>query len=110
MTGLAEALRLELGPKGVHVGVVHLGFTEHDPDKRILAADGALVRPDRPAHTTQADAARAIMDLLRRRQRRKVMSPVGKLAWIAHRLSPAAVEWAIDKAASGRWGAYERFS
>lgn len=110
LTGLAESLRLELGPRGVHVGVVHLGFTEHDPEKRILAADGELVLPDRPAHVTQADAARAIVRLVMRRSRRTVMTPVGKLAWFAHQLSPVAVEWAITQARSGRWGTYERFS
>ena len=46
LSALCESLRLELGPKGVHVGVVHLGFTEHDPEKRILAADGTPVPPD----------------------------------------------------------------
>ena len=110
LTGLAESLRLELGPQGVHVGVVHLGYTEHDPEKRILAADGALVLPDRPAHVTQADAARAIMTLLQHRRRRAVMTPIGKLAWLAHQLSPSAVEWAITRARSGRWGTYQRFS
>ena len=48
LSGLAESLRLELIPEGVHVGVVYLGFTEHDPEKRILMADGSQEHPGRP--------------------------------------------------------------
>ena len=57
LTGLAESMRIELAGTGVHVGVVYLGFTEHDPEKRILSKDGTPVLPDRPAHNSQASAA-----------------------------------------------------
>ncbi len=110
LTGLAESLRIELAAAGVHVGVIYLGFTEHDPQKRILAADGSPVPPDRPAHHSQDEAAGLILDMMRRRRRELVMTPVGQLGRWVHRLSPGLVERAIRWARSSRWGLYEKFS
>lgn len=110
LTGLCESLRLELGPQGVHCGVVYLGFTEHDPEKRILAADGSLVLPDRPAHHTQAYAGGLILDLIERRKREIIMTPIGRLGGVVHRLSPAFVEWAILRAQASQWKVFKQFS
>ena len=110
LTGLAESLRLELGPRGVHVGVVYLGFTEHDPEKRILAADGSLVPPDRPAHHTQDFAAQKILQLMERRKRQIVMTPAGTLGWLIYRLSPGIVERAVLFAQSSSLGVFQKFS
>lgn len=110
LTGLCESLRLELGPQGVHCGVVYLGFTEHDPEKRILAADGSLVLPDRPAHHTQAYAAGLILDLIERRKSKIIMTPVGQLGSVVHRMSPAFVEWAILRAQASEWKMFQQFS
>ena len=110
LTGLCESLRLELQPRGVHLGVVYLGFTEHDPEKRILAADGSLVPPDRPAHHPQSLAAGLILKMIEKRKRRLIMTPIGKLGWIAYRISPSLVERAVLWAQSSRLGIYERFS
>lgn len=93
MNGLAESLRLELD--GVHVGVAHLGFTEHDPEKRILAADGSGVLPDRPGHHTQARAAELIIEMIVKRKKRVVLTPVGKAGALAYRVSPGLVMWAV---------------
>ena len=93
LNGFAESLRLELD--GVHVGVAHLGFTEHDPEKRILAADGSGVLPDRPAHHTQARAAELILEMIAKRKNRVVLTPVGKAGALAYRVSPGLVMWAI---------------
>jgi dihydroflavonol-4-reductase len=110
LTGLAESLRIELAPLGLHVGVVYLGFTEHDPEKRILAADGSAVLPDRPAHHTQAGAADQIVDLLVKRKSYIVMTPIGKLGAAIYRLSPTLVEKAMIWAMTSSWGIYKRFS
>ena len=110
LTGLCESLRLEVGPRGVHAGVVYLGYTEHDPEKRILAADGSLVPPDRPAHHPQSLAARLILEMIERRKRRLIMTPIGKLGWAVYRISPWLVERAVLWAQSSKIGIYERFS
>ena len=107
LTALAESLRLELTADGVHVGLVYLGFTEHDPEKRILGADGSRVLPDRPAHHTQAEAADMILDMVRRRRRQLVMTPLGRLVQSA----PAAViEKTILFAQKHDLAIYRRFS
>lgn len=110
LSGLTESLRLELIPQGVHVGIVYLGFTEHDPEKRILAADGALAPPDRPAHHTQAFAADLIVKMLAKRKRQLIMTPAGSLGAAVYRLSPGFLEWLILKAQAGQWAIYKRFS
>lgn len=110
LTGFAESLRIELIPKGVHVGVVYLGFTEHDPEKRILAADGALVPPDRPAHHSQAHAAGLVVKMLEKREKQLIMTPIGVLGWLIYRLSPTVVEKAILWAQSSQWGIFKKFS
>lgn len=110
LTGFSESLRLELSSSGVHVGVVHLGFTEHDPEKRILDADGSLVLPDRPAHQTQAQAAVDIVRMITKRKRKVVLTPIGKLGAIAYRISPTLVEKAILKAQGSSWRIFKNFS
>lgn len=110
LTGLCESLRLELIPKGVHVGIVYLGFTEHDPEKRILAANGDPVLPDRPAHHTQAQAADRIVRMLRKRKKQLIMTPIGNFGWLAYRLSPRLVERAVLWAQASKLGLYKRFS
>jgi len=110
LTGLAESMRLELIPKGVHIGVVYLGFTEHDPEKRLIAADGSLLPPDRPAHHTQAQAAKLIIKMVEKRKKQLIMTPAGSIGWLMYRLSPTIVEKAILMAMSGEWGIYKRFS
>lgn len=110
LTGLCESLRLELTPQGVHVGIIYLGFTEHDPEKRILAADGSLVPPDRPAHHSQAHAAGLILNMLEKRKSRLIMTPIGHVGWLIYRLSPGLVERVILWAQSSQWGIFKRFS
>jgi NAD(P)-dependent dehydrogenase (short-subunit alcohol dehydrogenase family) len=110
LTGFTESLRLELLPKGVNVGVVYLGFTEHDPEKRIIAADGELVLPDRPAHHSQADAAKLIVRMLERRKKQVVMTPVGVLGSVVYRISPGFIEKAVLWAKSSQLGIAKRFS
>jgi len=110
LTGFAESLRIELIPKGVHVGVVYLGFTEHDPEKRILAADGALVPPDRPSHHSQAQAACLIVKMLEKRKKQQIMTPIGVLGWFIYRLSPSIIERAILFAQSSQSGIFQKFS
>jgi NAD(P)-dependent dehydrogenase (short-subunit alcohol dehydrogenase family) len=110
LTGLCESLRLELIPKGVHVGIVYLGYTEHDPEKRILSANGDPVLPDRPAHHTQAQAADRIIRMLEKRKKHLIMTPIGNFGWLAYRLSPGLVERAVLWAQASKIGLYRRFS
>jgi hypothetical protein len=94
----------------VHVGIVYLGYTEHDPEKRILAANGDPVLPERPAHHTQAQAAEQIFQMLTKRKKQLIMTPIGTLGWLVYRLSPGLVERAVLWARASDLGIYRRFS
>ncbi len=94
LRGFADALRCEIGPSGAHVGVVYVGFTENDPEKKVVSADGGAIPPG-PAHMTQEQVAREFAELIRHRRSRAVLSPIGKLAEFAGRLSPDIVGDAI---------------
>lgn len=91
LTNLAHTLRLELTGTGVQVGVVHIGFTQNDPDKRVLDAGGNPVpvayRPSRWQHT-QAQVAERILRHVRHRRRRTVVSALGMLILCVHTAFP----------------------
>jgi short-subunit dehydrogenase len=95
LRGFADSLRCELAPDGVHVGVVYVGFTENDPEKTVIGSGGTRISPGRPAHVTQADTAKKIADMIQRRNREAILSPIGMFAAAASRISPSAVETAI---------------
>ena len=110
LVGLAEALRIELAADRVHVGIAYLGFTEHDPEKRILGADGGPLLPDRPAHHTQPQAAEAMIEMIRKRREAAVLTPIGKVGAGAYRLSPRFVSWAIKRAQTSNLKVFRQFS
>ncbi|WP_223649835.1 SDR family oxidoreductase [Hymenobacter psoromatis] len=98
LANLAHTLRLELATTGVHVGVVHIGFTQNDPDKRVLDAAG---RPVPIAHRplrwqkSQAQVAAIILRHVRRRRRRTVISALGRLILVVHALLPRLGDWVV---------------
>ncbi len=95
LAGFADSIRCELAPDGVHVGVIYVGFTENDPEKKVIGAGGEGISPDRPAHMTQAQVANEICRVVEHRKRNAVLSPIGKLAGFAAWLSPDLVEQII---------------
>jgi len=110
LKGLTESLRIELAQSGLHVGIVYLGYTEHDPEKRILSADGTPHLPDRPAHHTQDFAARLIIKLIEKRRRQIIMTPIGNIGAYVYRFFPALVERAVIFAQTSNLSIYRKFS
>ncbi|SET48133.1 SDR family oxidoreductase [Hymenobacter actinosclerus] len=98
LTNLAHTLRLELDGTGVHFGVVHIGFTENDDDKRVLDAAGQPVpiayRKPR-WQKTQAEVAAIIVRHIRRRRQRTVISALGWLIAIVHTNLPRLGDWVV---------------
>jgi dehydrogenase/reductase SDR family protein 7B len=92
LRSLAESLRLELAPAGVHVGVVSPGFTPTEASKTVLRGDGSTRPIDRPAHDTPQGVARQTLRLVERRQREAVLTPLGKATTVLQRLSPSLVD------------------
>ena len=98
MSNLAHTLRLELDHTGVQFGVVHIGFTQNDPEKRVLDADGRPVpiahRPPR-WQKSQAQVAAIIMRHIRRRRNRTVISFLGRLIAVVHTHFPRIGDWVV---------------
>ncbi len=98
VANLAHTLRLELAHTGIHFGVVHIGFTQNDVDKRVLDADGQPVpiahRPPR-WQKTQVQVAGIILRHIRRRRQRTVISALGRLIVLVHTYLPRLGDWIV---------------
>ncbi|HUX11767.1 MAG TPA: SDR family oxidoreductase [Spirochaetia bacterium] len=101
LTGLAQSLDAELAGSGVHVGLIFLGFTENDPDKSILAADGREIIVKRRHQMSQSQAAQEIVKLTVRRRRQRVLTPPGRLLYLAAHVAPVLVR-AVLRRSGGR--------
>jgi NAD(P)-dependent dehydrogenase (short-subunit alcohol dehydrogenase family) len=98
LRSLAESLRLELKPYGIHVGVIVPGFTTTDPAKTVMKGDGTPRAINRPPHDTPEGVARGIARLIEKRERERVLTPLGKATTILQRISPSL----LDRILSGR--------
>lgn len=91
LTNLTHTLNLELYETGIRFGVVHLGFTQNDIDKRVLDATGQAVpiayRNPR-LQMSQSEVARAILKHIRRRRAKTVLTPTGFLISFMTRYFP----------------------
>ena len=98
VANLAHTLQLELADTGIHFGVVHIGFTQNDPEKRVLAANGQPVpiahRPPR-WQKSQAEVAAIILQHIRKRRRRTVISALGLLIVVVHTYLPRLGDWIV---------------
>ncbi len=98
LTALAQSLRIELEPAGVHVGIAYVGFTRNDADKRVFDSEGRLV-PVAPREgrlqQTQEEVAQALVRMAHKRQRRAVLSTLGKMLWVLNALSPTLAEHGV---------------
>jgi NAD(P)-dependent dehydrogenase (short-subunit alcohol dehydrogenase family) len=98
VANLAHTLRLELAHTGIHFGVVHIGFTQNDPDKRVLDANGQSVpiahRPPR-WQKTQAEVAHIILQHIQRRRQRTIISALGRLIVLVHNFLPRLGDWIV---------------
>ncbi|MBN8825420.1 MULTISPECIES: SDR family oxidoreductase [unclassified Spirosoma] len=98
VANLAHTLRLELAHTGIQIGVVHIGFTQNDLDKRVLNATGQPVpiahRPPR-WQKSQSEVARIILNHVRRRRQRTVISALGILIVLVHTHLPRLGDWIV---------------
>lgn len=94
LTALAQSLKIEMANSGVHIGIVHVGFTKNDDEKRVLNASGELIpvasRPDY-LQQTQEQVAKAVLSTIRKRRFKVVLTFVGKLNAFAVRFFPGLV-------------------
>ena len=94
LTALAQSLKIEMASSGVHIGIVHVGFTQNDAEKRVLNATGDLVPvASRPAYLqqTQEQVAKAVLSTIRNRKFKVILSLVGKINAFVVRFFPGLV-------------------
>lgn len=99
LQGLAQSLRAEWAGHGIHVGLVYLGFTENDPEKTILTADGRAVHHQRQAQLTQAEAATAVLQNLRKRRKTSILTLAGKFLVFIQACLPGLADWVVNRSA-----------
>ena len=94
-TALAESLRAELYQKGTHVGIIYVGITKNDPEKRIIFSDGSwksLPERNHPFAATQDRVAKAVVRAMDRKQFKTVVEWSGKVYYLVSRFVP----WLLD--------------
>jgi NAD(P)-dependent dehydrogenase (short-subunit alcohol dehydrogenase family) len=96
LRSLAESLRVELKPHGIHVGVICPGFTTTDAAKTVLKGDGTLRPIDRPPHDTPEGVARGICRLIEKRERERVLTPLGMATGLVQRISPRILDRILE--------------
>ena len=98
LTAYTESLRAEVSSKGVHIGIIYVGFTENDPKKVIYSADGSLIplSKRKNAHTQQ-DVARYMLKMIKRRKKRMVLTPLGHFSSFLYRFFPNLSDWIIAR-------------
>lgn len=99
LTAIAQSMRTELAGSGIHVGVLHVGITQHDADKAIFAVDGAdFPLAPRPGAVSQERVARAACRMIRRRRNRMVLTPAGHLLALFVRFAPRLLSIVLRRA------------
>jgi len=95
LTALVQSLRIEYRYSGIHFGIIYLGFTENDPDKRIMKPDGnfEILKP-RPSKFTQSreKVADKIMQFIKSRKAKQVLSTIGKLQSFLLLVAPGMID------------------
>ena len=98
LKAIAESLRVEEARNKIHAGLVYVGFTENEPDKETISANGSLVPLKSRAYSKVqpvGQVAKAIVKNIERRRKITVLSPVGKLNYFTQRFLPGIGEWVI---------------
>lgn len=95
---LSEALRIELWDYGIHVGIAFVGFTQNDPNKKILDVDGSLVYLPKRTNmklATQESVAQSIRKMIEKRTNRITLTGLGNLANFTIRYLPKLSSWLL---------------
>jgi NAD(P)-dependent dehydrogenase (short-subunit alcohol dehydrogenase family) len=95
LTALAQALRTELHGSGVHIGIIMVGFTDFDEDKRVTDASGALIPISRKSHQTREQVSRIVLRTVKKRKFLVVLTTLGRITMLMQRFCPVIVEWIV---------------
>jgi dehydrogenase/reductase SDR family protein 7B len=82
LRAIAESLRIEEKKNDIHVGLIYVGYTENDPGKETIAADGSkiILNPRKGKGVqTKESVAKAVIKNISNRKFISVLTPIGKL-------------------------------
>lgn len=100
LTALARAMQIEFSKKELHTGIIYVGFTENEPDKKILYPDGKyrqiLSRSQKTAK--REEVALSIARAIYKKKKVLTLTAVGKLQAVCLRLCPFVVYMILKKA------------
>jgi len=95
LRALAESIRIEEAGNKLHVGLIFVGYTENDPEKETIAADGSKIKL-KPrigkGVQTKESVAKAVIKNIQKRKFITVLTPIGKLNAFMQALFPSLVE------------------
>ncbi len=95
LTALQQSLRAEEGPRGVTASLVHLAFTENDPEKTVLGADGRPFQHHRRWSMTQQRAATALLKAVATGKERTVLTAQGRALVWGQCWFPGLLDWFV---------------
>jgi short-subunit dehydrogenase len=95
LRAIAESLRIEEKKHDIHVGLIYVGYTENDPGKETIAADGSKIllnpRKGRGVQTKES-VAKAVIKNISKRKFITVLTWIGKLNAFLQPKFPMLVE------------------
>ena len=95
LRAIAESIRIEEVKSNIHVGLIYVGITEIEKDKKTIAADGSLITlQDRSQFNVQSlnHVAHAIINNVKKRKFRTVLTKMGWLNAVLQPIAPDLVE------------------
>jgi short-subunit dehydrogenase len=98
LRGIADSIRIEEKHSNIHVGLIYVGITENEDDKKVMTTDGSFI--NLKEHSifriqTLNSVAKAILKNIQKRRYRTILSPIGKLLAILQSLFPTLVDRAM---------------
>ena len=95
LRAIAESIRIEEFKSNIHIGLIYVGITEIENNKKTISADGSLLTlSDRSGFKVQTlnQVANSILRNIRKRKFRTVLSGMGKLNAFLQPIAPQLVE------------------
>ena len=82
LTAISQSIRIENAAAGLHVGIMYVGFTQNEPGKTTIGADGQdqllEKRSEKFAQSPQ-QVGKAVVKMIERRRSRQTLSFAGKI-------------------------------